>query len=91
MGIGGNARCLAISVIGGVAVRRRRRKVAAPLVDLQFLRNPVLVGTTVAILLVAGAINALMYLLSWYFQNRSGFAMTALQAALRMVPRTRGR
>ena len=39
-----------------------------------------------AILLVAGAINALMYLLSLYFQNPSGFDMTALQAGLATLP-----
>ena len=45
------------------------RRVTAPLVDLQLLRNRVLVGATLAILIVAGTINALMYVLSLYFQD----------------------
>jgi MFS family permease len=62
------------------------RKVAAPLVDLRLLHNSVLIGTTIAILLVAGAINALMYLLSLYFQDPSGLGMNALQAGLATLP-----
>ena len=44
-------------------------RVTAPLVDLQLLRNQILVGATLAILIVAGTINALMYVLSLYFQD----------------------
>ena len=40
-----------------------------PLLDLALLRNRVLVGSTIAILIGAGTINGLMYLLSLYFQN----------------------
>ena len=54
-----------------VAVERRA---TAPLVDLRLLRNRVLVGATLAILIVAGTINALMYVLSLYFQNPAGSA-----------------
>jgi MFS family permease len=78
--------CLIISVIGAVLFVLLERRIAAPLVDLQLLRNPVLIGTTVAILLVAGAINALMYLLSLYFQDPSGFGMSALAAGLATLP-----
>jgi hypothetical protein len=46
----------------------------------------VLVGSTIAILLVAGAINALMYLLSLYFQDPAGFGMTAFEAGLATLP-----
>src|SRR5439155_25722839 len=61
-------------------------RVAAPLVDLRLLRNAILVGATLAILIVAGAINALMYVLSLYFQNPSAFGMSALQAGLATLP-----
>jgi EmrB/QacA subfamily drug resistance transporter len=78
--------CLVISVLGAVGFVVVERRVTAPLVDLRLLRNPVLVGATLAILLVAGAINALMYLLSLYFQDPVGFGMSALQAGLATLP-----
>ena len=62
------------------------KRVAAPLVDLQLLRNQVLVGATLAILIVAGTINALMYVLSLYFQDPAGFGMSALEAGLATLP-----
>jgi MFS family permease len=60
--------CFAISVASGVAFVAVEQKVAVPLLDLALLRNRVLVGSTIAILIGAGTINALMYLLSLYFQ-----------------------
>ena len=45
------------------------RRIAVPLLDLALLRNRVLVGSTIAILIGAGTINGLMYLLSLYFQD----------------------
>ena len=45
------------------------KRVSAPLVDLALLRNQVLVGATLAILIVAGTINGLMYVLSLYLQD----------------------
>ena len=78
--------CLVISVLGAVGFVAVERRVTAPLVDLQLLRNPVLVGATLAILLVAGAINALMYLLSLYFQDPAAFGLSALQAGLATLP-----
>ena len=78
--------CLVVSVLGAVGFVAVERRVTAPLVDLRLLRNPVLVGATLAILLVAGAINALMYLLSLYFQDPVGFGMSALQAGLATLP-----
>ena len=62
------------------------KRVAAPLVDLALLRNAILVGATLAILIVAGAINALMYLISLYFQDPATFGMDALQAGLATLP-----
>jgi MFS family permease len=73
-------------VLGGIGFVAVERRVTAPLVDLRLLRNAVLVGSTLAILLVAGAINALMYLMSLYFQDPATFAMTPLQAGLATLP-----
>ena len=63
---------------------------SAPLVDLELLRNRVLVGATLAILIVAGTINALMYVLSLYFQNPAAFGMSALEAGLATLPAAAG-
>ena len=61
--------CFAIAVASGFAFVAVERRVPVPLLDLALLRNRVLVGSTVAILIGAGTINALMYLLSLYFQD----------------------
>ncbi|WIM98437.1 MFS transporter [Actinoplanes oblitus] len=78
--------CLVVAALGGAGFVHVERRATAPLVDLQLLRNRVLVGAALAILLVAGVINALMYLLSLYFQNPNGFGMTALDAGLATLP-----
>ncbi|WP_245908173.1 MFS transporter [Pseudosporangium ferrugineum] len=78
--------CLELSVLGAVGFVTVERRAASPLVDLRLLRNRVVVGSTVAILLVAGAINALMYLLSLYFQDPAVFGMSALQAGFATLP-----
>jgi EmrB/QacA subfamily drug resistance transporter len=78
--------CLALSVVGALGFVAVERRVDAPLVDLQLLRNRVLVGSTIAILIVAGAINALMYVLSLYFQDPDAFDMSAFQAGLATLP-----
>jgi EmrB/QacA subfamily drug resistance transporter len=78
--------CLVIAALGVVGFVVVEQRVRAPLVDLRLLRNVVLVGATLAILLVAGAINALMYVLSLYFQDPAGFGLTALQAGLATLP-----
>ena len=70
-----------------VVVERRAK---APLVNLQLLRNKVLVGATLAILIVAGTINALMYVLSLYFQNPAAFGMSAFEAGLATLPAAAG-
>jgi EmrB/QacA subfamily drug resistance transporter len=66
------------------------RRVRAPLVDLSLLRNSVLVGATVAILIGAGTINAMGYLVSIYFQDPDTLDMTALEAGLATLPATVG-
>ena len=66
------------------------RRLKAPLVNLELLKNKVLVGSTLAILIVAGVINALMYVLSLYFQNPAALGMSALQAGLATLPAAAG-
>jgi EmrB/QacA subfamily drug resistance transporter len=78
--------CFAVAIVSLVAFVQVEKRVEAPLVDLQLLRNRVLVGATLAILLVAGTINALMYVLSLYFQNPDALGMTAFQAGLATLP-----
>jgi EmrB/QacA subfamily drug resistance transporter len=78
--------CFVVSALGAIGFVATERRVAAPLVDLRLLRNSVLVGATVAILIVAGTINALMYVLSLYFQDPNAFGMSALQAGFATLP-----
>jgi MFS family permease len=78
--------CFAISIVAIVLFATVEKRVEAPLVDLKLLRNAQLVGATLAILIVAGAINALMYVLSLYFQDPAAFAMSALDAGLATLP-----
>lgn len=82
--------CLLIAVASGFAFVIVEKRVAVPLLDLALLRNVVLVASTVAILIGAGTINGLMYLLSLYFQNPDALGMTAFQAGLAMLPATVG-
>jgi MFS family permease len=82
--------CFAVSIgsmIGFVMVERRVRP---PLIELAILRNRVLVGATIAILIAAGAINGLMYVLSLYFQDPAALAMSAFQAGLATLPAAAG-
>ena len=82
--------CLAIAVAATAAFVAVERRVAAPLVDLHLLRNRVLVGATLAILIVAGTINGLMYVLSLYFQDPAGLGMSALETGLATLPAAAG-
>jgi len=78
--------CLILSaaaIVGFVVVERR---VAAPLVDLQLFANRALVGSTLAILIVAGVLNGLMYVLSLYFQDPAAYGMSAFEAGLATLP-----
>ena len=65
-------------------------RVAVPLLDLALLRNRVLVGSTIAILIGAGTINGLMYLLSLYFQDPATLDFSPLEAGLATLPATVG-
>lgn len=82
--------CFAVSIASGVAFIAVERRVDVPLLDLALLRNRVLVGSTIAILIGAGTINGLMYLLSLYFQDPAILDFTPLQAGLATLPATVG-
>jgi EmrB/QacA subfamily drug resistance transporter len=82
--------CFALSVAAGYAFITVERRMTVPLLDLSLLRNRVLVGSTVAILIGAGTINGLMYLLSLYFQNPAALDFSPLQAGLATLPATVG-
>jgi EmrB/QacA subfamily drug resistance transporter len=78
--------CFVVTAVGAVLFVVVEGRVTAPLVDLQLLRNQILVGATLAILIVAGTINAIMYLLSLYFQDPAAFGMSALEAGVATLP-----
>lgn len=82
--------CFAVTLAAGYAFVVVEGRVAVPLVDLALLRNRVLVGSTIAILIAAGTINALMYLLSLYFQDPATLGLSPLQAGLATLPATVG-
>ena len=82
--------CILVSLLSGFAFVRVESRVAVPMLDLALLRNRVLVGSTIAILIGAGTINGLMYLVSLYFQNPDALGFTALQAGLATLPATVG-
>jgi EmrB/QacA subfamily drug resistance transporter len=80
----------AVGIVAAVLFVLVERRAQAPLVNLALLRNRVLVGATLAILIVAGTINALMYVLSLYFQDPAAFGMSALEAGLATLPAAAG-
>jgi EmrB/QacA subfamily drug resistance transporter len=82
--------CFAVSIVAGVLFVVVEKRVEAPIVHLSILRNRVLVGATLAILIVAGTINALMYVLSLYFQDPSALGMSAFEAGLATLPAAAG-
>ncbi|MCW2771528.1 MAG: transporter [Aeromicrobium sp.] len=82
--------CFAITIAAAMGFVVVEQKVAVPLLDLALLRNRVLVGSTIAILIGAGTINGLMYLLSLYFQDPSSLGFSPLEAGLATLPATVG-
>lgn len=78
--------CLVISVLACVGFVAAERRIAAPLVDLRLLRNPLLIGSTAAILIGAGAVAGLSLLISLYFQDPATLGMSSLQAGLASLP-----
>ncbi|GGT19119.1 hypothetical protein GCM10010222_71330 [Streptomyces tanashiensis] len=82
--------CFAVAAVSCVAFVAVERRVEAPLVDLRLLKDRVLIGATVGILLSAGVINGLMYLVSLYFQNPATLALSPFEAGLATLPATVG-
>ncbi|MFC9592175.1 MFS transporter [Streptomyces sp. NPDC056944] len=82
--------CFAVAAAACVAFVAVERRVQAPLVDLRLLKDRVLIGATVGILLSAGVINGLMYLVSLYFQNPATLALSPFEAGLATLPATVG-
>lgn len=78
--------CFALAAAAAVAFVLVEQRVRAPLVDLALLRNSVLVGATIAILLGSGTINAIMYVISLYFQDPATLALSPLQAGIATLP-----
>ena len=82
--------CFVLGIAAGVAFVFVEKRLKAPLIDLKMLKNSLLVGATVAILIGAGTINGLMYLLSLYFQEPSTLGFSAFEAGLATLPATVG-
>ncbi|GIH07578.1 MFS transporter [Rhizocola hellebori] len=80
--------CFLISIAAAVGFVFVERRVKAPLIDLALLRNTVLVGATLSILVGSGAINGIMYAVSLYFQNPATLNMSAMDAGLATLPVT---
>jgi EmrB/QacA subfamily drug resistance transporter len=82
--------CFVASAVGAVLFVLVEKRVSAPIVDLGLLRNQVLVGATLAILIVAGTLNGLMYVLSLYFQDPEAFGMSPLKTGVATLPAAAG-
>jgi EmrB/QacA subfamily drug resistance transporter len=82
--------CWIVTIVAGFGFVAVEKRVSVPLLDLGLLRNRVLVASTIAILIGAGTINALMYVLSLWFQDPSSLDFTPLQAGLATLPATAG-
>jgi EmrB/QacA subfamily drug resistance transporter len=82
--------CFTITVLAAIAFVYVEGRSRAPLVDLALLRNALLIGGTIGILIGAGTINGLMFLVSIYFQDPATLDMTPLQAGLATLPATVG-
>ncbi|MGW2270210.1 MFS transporter [Streptomyces yangpuensis] len=78
--------CFAVSAVAVAGFVLVEKRVRTPLIDLALLHNKFLVGSSVAILVVAGCINAVMYVCSLYFQNPDGLGMTPLEAGVATLP-----
>jgi EmrB/QacA subfamily drug resistance transporter len=82
--------CFVAAIVAGVLFVLTEQRVAVPLLDLALLRNRILVGATLCILIGAGTINGLMYLLSLYFQNPAALGFSPLEAGIATLPATVG-
>jgi EmrB/QacA subfamily drug resistance transporter len=82
--------CFGVSIaaaFGFIAVEKRS---PAPLVDLSLLRNRLLIGSTLGILIGAGTINGLMFVMSLYFQSEATLGLSPFEAGLATLPATVG-
>lgn len=82
--------CFVVSIGSIVAFAKVEATVSAPLVDLALLRNRLLIGATLGILIGAATINGLMFVLSLFFQDPSTLDMNPFQAGLATLPATIG-
>jgi EmrB/QacA subfamily drug resistance transporter len=80
----------AVSVVAAVAFVWVERRSPAPLVDLSLLGNRLLMASTVGILIGAGTINGLMFVVSLYFQSADTLGFSALETGLATLPATIG-
>ncbi|ANJ26592.1 MFS transporter [Agromyces aureus] len=78
--------CFAITIGATIGFVLVERSVKAPLLDLALLKNKVLVGATLSILLGSGTVNGIMFIVSLYFQNPAALDMDAFQAGLATLP-----
>jgi Na+/melibiose symporter-like transporter len=78
--------CLVLTVLAAIGFVVVERRVASPLVDLHVLRNRQLLASTWVIFVGAGAIAALSFLLSLYFQDPETLGFSSLTAGLAMLP-----
>ncbi|HSK57700.1 MAG TPA: MFS transporter [Actinomycetospora sp.] len=78
--------CLVLTVLAAIGFVVVERRVASPLIDLHVLRNRQLVVSTWVIFVGAGAIAALSFLLSLYFQDPETLGFSSLTAGLAMLP-----
>lgn len=78
--------CLSVTILASIGFVLVERRVKAPLLDLGLLKNKILVGATLSILLGSGTVNAIMYVVSLYFQDPSTLGMGAFQAGLATLP-----
>ena len=82
--------CFLVSVVAVITFVMVERRSPAPLVDLALLRNRLLIASTVGILIGAGTINGLMFVLSLYFQSPDTLGLSALETGLATIPATVG-
>ena len=82
--------CFVVSAAAAVGFVAAERRSEAPLVDLALMRNKLLIGSTIGILIGAGTINGLMLVVSLYFQDPDTLAFSPLEAGLATLPATIG-
>jgi EmrB/QacA subfamily drug resistance transporter len=82
--------CLLVSIVSVFLFIAVEQRSPAPLVDLALMRNRLLIGSTLGILIGAGTINGLMFVVSLYFQNPDALGFSPLEAGLATLPATIG-